>query len=318
MAEKIKALSIEEQVYLMRKYIIFSSNTKRMKKFLTYTGYFRASRYGKFLISNTNVLGGKPKQDLLFNIYDFDMKLREVLMRYCKRAEIQFKSHLSNSISIKTGNPIFYIDEEYYTPSKSENNKKKKQMSKNKYIKFEEDIIKKERELRYNSIKYPELKEYRKGGKKSGYEIPSWVAFSYFDFGTVTYVYKYLKGDLRKEVLKYGYSKKRYGKEVTKQMDTWLDAIRNLRNICAHHNLLVGKTSSVVLFSSEDDDVTSALNNTDLFSRLYALKKVLNSDDSKLLKKDLNKIIMRSKIDIFKLNILPENWEDIYDSINLL
>ena len=122
----------------------------------------------------------------------------------------------------------------------------------------------------------------------------------------------------RKEVLKYGYSKKRYGKEVTKQMDTWLDAIRNLRNICAHHNLLVGKTSSVVLFSSEDDDVTSALNNTDLFSRLYALKKVLNSDDSKLLKKDLNKIIMRSKIDIFKLNILPENWEDIYDSINLL
>lgn len=101
-------------------------------------------------------------------------------------------------------------------------------------------------------------------------------------------------------------------------MDTWLDAIRNLRNICAHHNLLVGKTSSVVLFSSEDDDVTSALNNTDLFSRLYALKKVLNSDDSKLLKKDLNKIIMRSKIDIFKLNILPENWEDIYDSINLL
>lgn len=318
MAEEIEVLNIEEQVFLMRKYVVFSKNTRKMKKFLTYTGYFRASRYGKFLISNTNVLGGKPQQDLLFNIYDFDMKLREVLMKYCKRAEIQFKSHLSNSISIKTGNPIFYIDKECYTPSKSEKDKKKKQMNKYKYTKFEKDIIKKERELRNNNIKYPELKEYRRGGIKNRHKIPSWVAFSYFDFGTITHIYQYLKGDSRKEVLKYGYSKKRYGKEVTKQMDTWLDAIRNLRNICAHHNLLVGKTSSVVLFSSEDDDVTSALNNTDLFSRLYALKKVLNSDDSKLLKKDLNKIIMRSKIDIFKLNILPENWEDIYDSINLL
>lgn len=318
MSEDNKALKIEEQVLLMKKYVVFLKKT-RMKKFLAYTGYFRASRYGKYLISNTMILGRKPDQDLLFAIYDFDTNLREVLMKYCKKAEIQFKSHLSNSISIKTENPTFYIDKDYYTPSKSERDKIKKEYNikffNNKFIK---DITKRECELRSGISKYPELKEYRKGGKRNKHKIPSWVAFSYFEFGTIALIYQYLKGDLRKEVLKYGYSKNRYGKEVTKQMDTWLDAIRNLRNVCAHHNLLVGRTSSIVLFNSEDYEITETLSNTDLFSRIYALKKVLNNDDIALLKKDLNKIIKKSKIDIFELNILPENWENIYDDIKLL
>lgn len=312
-----KPLEIEEQVLLMKKYVVFSKKV-RMKKFLLYAGYFRASRYGKYLLSNTTILGKKPEQDLLFAIYDFDMKLREVLMKYCKKAEIQFKSHLSNSISIKTDTATFYLNDDYYTPSKSERDKKKKESNIKFFEKFKRKIVNNEGKLRSDILKYPELKEYRKGGKKSKYKIPSWVAFSYFEFGTITLIYSYLKGDLRKEVLKYGYSKNRYGKEVTKQVDTWLDAIRNLRNVCAHHNVLVGRTSSIVLFNNEDYDLTLSLSNTNLFSRLYALKKVLNNDDARLLKEDLEKIIKRSKIDIYELNILPVNWEDIYDGIKLL
>ncbi|MDK2584587.1 Abi family protein [Romboutsia sedimentorum] len=312
-----KPLEIEEQVLLMKKYVVFSRKV-RMKKFLMYAGYFRASRYGKYLLSNTTILGKKPEQDLLFAIYDFDMKLREVLMKYCKKAEIQFKSHLSNSISIKTDTATFYLNDDYYTPSKSERDKKKKESNIKFFEKFKRKIVNNEGKLRSDILKYPELKEYRKGGKKSKYKIPSWVAFSYFEFGTITLIYSYLKGDLRKEVLKYGYSKNRYGKEVTKQVDTWLDAIRNLRNVCAHHNVLVGRTSSIVLFNNEDYDLTLSLSNTNLFSRLYALKKVLNNDDARLLKEDLEKIIKRSKIDIYELNILPVNWEDIYDGIKLL
>lgn len=86
---------------------------------------------------------------------------------------------------------------------------------------------------------------------------------------------------MRKSVLIYGYSGKNYGKEVTKQMDTWLDAIRNLRNSCAHHNILIGKTSSIVLPALGDDDIL--VTDTDLFSRMYALKKILNEKDAKQL-----------------------------------
>lgn len=57
-------------------------------------------------------------------------------------------------------------------------------------------------------------------------------------------------------------------------MDTWLDAIRNLRNVCSHHNKLVGKTSSIVLIDGADD-INLLSSQTDLFSRIYALIKVL-------------------------------------------
>ena len=134
--------------------------------------------------------------------------------------------------------------------------------------------------------------------------------------GTIINIYAYLRGDLRAYVLKYGYSKNHYGKSSTKQFDTWLEALRNLRNICAHHNILVGKTSSVVL--PEAIDVQLLLSDTDLFSRLYALKKILPVSEHKQLKHDLQKLINHSKIDISSLGMLPKDWESRYDGIFIL
>lgn len=316
-------LKIEDQIILMKKYVTFSKRV-RIRRFLNYAGYFRASRYGKYLLSHTGVIGSKPNQELLFNIYEFDNKLRELLLKYCKRAEIQFKSYLSNSISIKTGSPTFYLDDNYYTPSRGERDKTVRQSNIQFFYKFKSEITAKECNLRNNNLKYPELKEYRSGGTRDTYKIPSWAAFSYFEFGTVVHVYSYLKGDLRKEVLVYGYSKNRYGKEVTKNMDTWLDAIRNLRNVCAHHNMLVGKTSSVVLFDREDSEIILNIGatGTDLFSRLYALKKILSKKDSDNLVKDLKLLIhnnkMHNNIDIYSMNILPKDWESLFIRIKYL
>jgi hypothetical protein len=55
------------------------------------------------------------------------------------------------------------------------------------------------------------------------------------------------------------------------------------------------------------DDSSVLPNQTDLFSRIYALKKVLSEEDSNELKKDLQKVIKRAKFDIYTFNILPRN-----------
>lgn len=310
-------IDIEDQITFMKKYVVFSKKIK-MRKLISYTGYFRISRYGKYLLSYTNILKTKPSQELLFAVYNFDVELRKLFFYYCKKAEIQFKSNLSNAISIKEKNPVFYIDKNFYTETKGENDKKKR-ISNRKYFnnKFFKNIIQKERELRRNVNKYPELKEYRIGGLRVKKKIPCWAAFTYFEFGTITNIYSYLRGDLRKAVLVYGYSQNNYGKQITKQVDTWLDAIRNLRNVCAHHNKLVGKTSSIVLMDTMDSsDILDS--NTDLFSRIYALKKILMQEDSKQLKKDLKTVINRAKFNIFQFNILPSNWEELFDRIKFL
>ena len=307
-------MDLESQVVLMKKYITFRQR-KKMREFLGYAGYFRASRYGKFLLTQVNAFGSKANSKVFFELYDFDVQLRLLLFKYCKKAEVRFKSAIANAVSLKTGDAGFYLDRQYYTPTKSEKDKK----TRNRNItffntKFFANLTNDEEKLRRDVVKHPELREYRKGGTRQNNVLPVWAAFSYFEMGTIVMIYSYLRGDLRKEVLDYTYSASNYKKEVTKQMDTWLDAVRNLRNYCAHHSMVVGMTSSVVI--PDNRDSTDVLpDNTNLYSRLYALKKILLQQDADMLMNELDRLIYRTKIDVYKMNILPANWKDLYDRI---
>ena len=307
-------MDLESQVVLMKKYITFRQR-KKMREFLGYAGYFRASRYGKFLLTQVNAFGSKADSKVFFELYDFDVQLRLLLFKYCKKAEVRFKSAIANAVSLKTGDAGFYLDRQYYTPTKSEKDKK----TRNRNIiffntKFFANLTNDEEKLRRDVVKHPELREYRKGGTRQNNVLPVWAAFSYFEMGPIVMIYSYLRGDLRKEVLDYTYSASNYKKEVTKQMDTWLDAVRNLRNYCAHHSMVVGMTSSVVI--PDNRDSTDVLpDNTNLYSRLYALKKILLQQDADMLMNELDRLISRTKIDVYKMNILPENWKNLYDRI---
>ena len=307
-------MDLESQVVLMKKYITFRQR-KKMREFLGYAGYFRASRYGKFLLTQVNAFGSKANSKVFFELYDFDVQLRLLLFKYCKKAEVRFKSAIANAVSLKTGDAGFYLDRQYYTPTKSEKDKK----TRNRNItffntKFFANLTNDEEKLRRDVVKHPELREYRKGGTRQNNVLPVWAAFSYFEMGTIVMIYSYLRGDLRKEVLDYTYSASNYKKEVTKQMDTWLDAVRNLRNYCAHHSMVVGMTSSVVIPDNRDSTYVLP-DNTNLYSRLYALKKILLQQDADMLMNELDRLISRTKIDVYKMNILPANWKDLYDRI---
>lgn len=310
-------MDLESQVVLMKKYITFRQR-KKMREFLGYAGYFRASRYGKFLLTQVNAFGSKANSKVFFELYDFDVQLRLLLFKYCKKAEVRFKSAIANAVSLKTGDAGFYLDRQYYTPTKSEKDKK----TRNRNItffntKFFANLTNDEEKLRRDVVKHPELREYRKGGTRQNNVLPVWAAFSYFEMGTMVMIYSYLRGDLRKEVLNYTYSQNNYKKEVTKQMDTWLDAVRNLRNYCAHHSMVVGMTSSVVIPDNRDSaDVLP--DNTNFYSRLYALKKILPQKDADMLARELEKLISKTKIDIYKMNVLPANWRELYDKILFL
>jgi len=43
------------------------------------------------------------------------------------------------------------------------------------------------------------------------------------------------------------------------------------------------------------------------------LKKILPQKDADMLAKELEKLISKTKIDIYKMNILPADWKDLYD-----
>lgn len=315
MANSETPITLEEQIVLMKKYVSFRQRIK-MRKFLLYAGYFRASRYGKFLLSNVENIGSKSTQDALFSLYQFDVDLRRILNYYCNRVEVRFKSAMSNACAIHTNDGTFYLDKQYYTPSKGERDAKIRKHN-IRYFQnvYYEDIVSREEKLRKDVVKYPELKEYRKGGSRQNNKLPVWVTFSYSEFGTMSMMYNYLRGDLRKNILVYSFAKEKYSRKDTELVDTWLDGVRNLRNYCAHNSMVVGMTSSVVL-RDPADDVSALPNDNDLFSRLYALKKLLPKEDAVYLRSDLKKLLKKSKIDAYKLGIIPTLWEDMFDNIN--
>lgn len=315
MANSETPITLEEQIVLMKKYVSFRQRIK-MRKFLLYAGYFRASRYGKFLLSNVENIGSKSTQDALFSLYQFDVDLRRILNYYCNRVEVRFKSAMSNACAIHTNDGTFYLDKQYYTPSKGERDAKIRKHN-IRYFQnvYYEDIVSREEKLRKDVVKYPELKEYRKGGSRQNNKLPVWVTFSYSEFGTMSMMYNYLRGDLRKNILVYSFAKEKYSRKDTELVDTWLDGVRNLRNYCAHNSMVVGMTSSVVL-RDPADDVAALPNDNDLFSRLYALKKLLPKEDAVYLRSDLKKLLKKSKIDAYKLGIIPTLWEDMFDNIN--
>jgi len=316
MAKIETPITLEEQVILMKKYVSFRQRAK-MQKFLLYAGYFRASRYGKFLLSNVGNTGSKSKQDVLFELYQFDVDLRRILNYYCNRVEVRFKSAMSNACALHTKDGTFYLDKQHYTPSKGERDAKiRKQNIRYFNNVFYGDIISREEKLRKDVVKYPELKEYRKGGSRQNNKLPIWVTFSYSEFGAMSMMYNYLRGDLRKKILEYAFSKDKYTKKDTELVDTWLDGVRNLRNYCAHNSMVVGMTSSVVLRDAVDD-VATLPNDNDLFSRLYALKKLLSKDDAVCLKGDLKKLLKKCKFDVYTLGILPREWEIMFDLISV-
>ena len=73
MANTEPPITLDEQIIQMKKYVSFRQR-KKMREFVNYAGYFRASRYGKFLLSRVGVTGAKSKQDTLFALYKFDVE----------------------------------------------------------------------------------------------------------------------------------------------------------------------------------------------------------------------------------------------------
>ena len=127
-----------------------------MRDFLGYAGYFRASRYGKYLLTQVNVFGSKADSKVFFALYDFDVQLRLLLFKYCKKAEVCFKSAIANAVALKTGDAGFYLDKQYYTPTKSEKDKKTRNRNVSFFhTKFFAGLINDEEKLRRDVVKHP-------------------------------------------------------------------------------------------------------------------------------------------------------------------
>lgn len=301
------------QIEKIKKYVIFK-NEKSILPYLHNIGYYRLSRYGKNLLRATN---SKQPLYVLLDLYNFDKNLRLLLFEYCKKIEIKLKSYISNYISLEYLSADFYLNKECYTNTKGERNKFKRNKNKEKFERFFRDLENKENEMRKRVDLYPDFSIYGNLGERNGMKIPSWAFFNYIEFGTIVTLYSYLNLKYKKIILKNKYPLIN-STTGSNYLYSWLKRVNLIRNYCDHHNMIIYKN----MFQLERDTLNEKENllesTQDLFSSLYVLRKILTEEESIKLYKELKELIKKSKIDVMKYKVLPEDWKEKYFKITVV
>lgn len=214
-----RATTVVEQINKLRLRGMIIENEEKAKETLLDIGYFRLGFYW-FPFEKT--YPSKTERNHLFKdgtyledavkLYYFDFDLRNLLLRYISRIEINFRTTLIYLVSNKySDNPFWYVDIAHVN---------KTFVDSSSYQKAIADANKE------NVVKNDLRKYHRK-------HAPSWKVLEFMSFGTIILLYENLMdGGLQNHIAKY------YGFTSANQFSNYLNTIRRLRNCCAHGKVL--------------------------------------------------------------------------------
>lgn len=185
------------------------------KTVLENISYYRLSAYFlPFKQQDNNYINGTTFEQI-YNIYEFDRKLRALIFSFIEIIEVSLRARLSYFHSQKYG-PLGYLDASNFN-------------SKHNAIKFKNNI---DREIR-NNDKTLFVKHHK---EKYDGNFPLWVISELFTFGALSCFYNDLKTSDKKAFAGLHYN----------NMVSWLRCCTDLRNICAHYGRLYYRVFSAI------------------------------------------------------------------------
>ena len=281
-----KFLNISEQIKLLESRGLIIKNKKRLNFYLQHINYYHFSVYFKAFQDDCNNFKENTNFEDILNIYNFDKKLRLLLLDALERIEISVKAALSHEITKKKNNLYWYLVENY--------NYRKN------YEKIKDIILKSKGSMEIYICHF-----FSNYNDKS---LPAWFFFESLSFGACVAIIKGLNNS-DKQVLSnfYGLSKKNI------QM---LHHLSVLRNSCAHHSWTWNKNFTLkISLPSEYYNLFFHVNTKSLYSlvifiRIFLIKISPTSD---WLDK-LESLIKNHNIEIRRMGF-PENWRESLESI---
>lgn len=182
---------------------------------LKHIGYYRLSAYFLPFKKEDETYADGLLFDKIYNIYEFDRKLRNLLFSAIELIEVSLRARLAYFHAGKYG-PLGYLDSTTFN-------------DKHNAEKFEENL---QREIENNKqvlfVKH-HIENYE--GK-----FPLWVICELFTFGTLSRFYC----DLTLA------DKKAFAGADYRAMESWLRCCTDLRNICAHYGRLYYRVFSAM------------------------------------------------------------------------
>ena len=244
-------MTIEEQIENLRKIGLVIKNEEYAKQILNDISYFRLV---KAYSLNLKVKNEKYNENITFEhivqLYLFNANFRQLLFPQIEKIEVNARCRIANYFADQYGvlgyeNSKNFVSEEYHDQ-------------------FLEDIS---AELDRNS-KAPFVKNFRENYKDG--KLPIYALVEVFSFGTLSKFFKNMKNVDKKAVAKS------FGVGYT-YLESWLESISYVRNICAHYGRLYNaKLSKTPILYKEYNE--QGIKNNRIFGVLLCIKHLLKND----------------------------------------
>lgn len=220
MTEYKKATTVYEQIEKLKSRGMIIDNDDKAKENLLDIGYYRLGFYW-FPFETTYPRKTKRTHDLkagtnfdhAIKLYYFDFDLRNLLLRYISRIEVNFRTTVIYYVSnFYKDNSCWYVDNKVINEATIENLNYKKALG---------------------DVNKEPLIIHDKKGHGQGYCAPAWKALEFMSFGTIIKLYE----NLTNPHLKCDISNV-YGMGNPTQFSNYINTVRRLRNCCAHEKVL--------------------------------------------------------------------------------
>jgi len=280
-------MAIDEQVENLKSIGLIVNDEEYAKKILNDISYFRLIKaYSLNLKPKNGEYSDKVTFEQIVELYLFNANFRQLIFPEIEKVEINVRCRIANHFAEQYG-VLGYLE-----PDKFANSEYHKS--------FMDDI---EEEIRRNA-KAPFVKNFRENYE--GGNLPIYALVEVFSFGTLSKFYKNMMNQDKKIVAKS------FGIGYT-YLESWLESISYIRNICAHYgrlyNAKLSKTPSLY-----KEYTQAGIGNNRVFSVLLCLKHLLVNDKHWNLFVDKIEMLFDKyeSVDIKTMGF-PDNWKEFLE-----
>lgn len=213
------AKTIDEQIAIMQTRGIVINNEAKAKKYLSNIGYYRMGFYIHPFEVTSLRLGRNKRHEVrpgtkieeIVALYYYDFDLRTILNRYLSIIEVSIRSTIIYELSIK----YKYDTTWFVSPN----------------VMKSDFIASFNREVYVHLRGKPNIKHHH--DIYYGNYAPAWKTIEFMTIGNLEVLYSKLRWDADKKLIS-----KRYNELAIATFKSYLSAVREVRNACAHSSVL--------------------------------------------------------------------------------
>lgn len=242
------ALTIDEQILLLKSKYLTVNDEDSVKAILASVGYFRLNNYMRYFKKGEKFINETVIEDIV-SLYEFDKFLRISLFDAIADIEVAVKALINNTLSCKYGshwlsNAGIFKDEFYG---------------------YHQSLIKEMTEYCKNSPEEQFIKKYKQNFTDP--ELPpSWMIMEVMSFGKISMIYDgLLKTEDRVNI-------SAFLRTHDNVLTSWLHCLTYIRNLCAHHAKILDRTLTIkpIMPSRKKNRFLNDIEELDV-SKIYAV-----------------------------------------------